>query len=278
MRTSKIWAIGIAACLGIYLFASAPSELPDTALANSAGEPIEVERMFNALNALNDAARGIYTKRVVGGGLKAGLKFGEDWAEPGVEKGPLPALFLRVVAGRIESKPPTLGLYLGSDEPINKSNLFTGEQAENFAKLKSLGSPLIDQVENVGFVGMYPDLASVKPCVSCHNDHADSPKTDWKLDDMMGATTWIYPKGMLSPSEYLVVTEAFYRSVEEAYTMYLEKTAQFAEPVPIGPGWPEEGKRQLPDLETFMAAVKEQASPAVLSQMILAENLSGQSQ
>ena len=36
------------------------------------------------------------------------------------------------------------------------------------------------------FTAVYPDIAVSKACVSCHNDHKDSPKKDFKLNDVMG--------------------------------------------------------------------------------------------
>lgn len=269
MTTLRLVLAGIFTSLGIYLFVTAPPVLPDADDTRAEARPLEVEKLFNAADAVNAAARQIYTARIVGGGKKAGLKFGEDWAEPGVEKGPLPALFLRAVAARMETKPARLGLYLGSDEPINKSNLFEGAQAEAFRQVKQTRGPVFSTTEGGGQVAMYPDFASAKPCVVCHNDHPDSPKTDWKLDDVMGATTWTYPSDEVGAGDYLSVTEALFQSVEEAYQAYLDRAAAFAQPVPIGGAWPAEGRPALPDAPTFMAEVRRAASERVVTELIL---------
>ena len=137
ISNGKILSTGAVLCTAIYLFVTAPSELPDGDLVTAGTNEVSAEQIFNSANSINDAARFIYTKQIVGPGSKAGLKFGEDWADPGVEKGPLPALFLRLVAGRMETKPEPLGLYLGSDEPINASNLFSGKQMEQFEIVKN---------------------------------------------------------------------------------------------------------------------------------------------
>lgn len=270
MTFLKLILAGVFACLGIFLFVTAPPALPEEEEFAANARPVEVEKMFNAANAVNAAARQIYTARIVGGGKAAGLAFGEDWAEPGVEKGPLPALFLRLVAARMETKPARLGLYLGSDKPINKSNLFEGPQAVAFETVKQSRGPVFSTTAAGGFVAMYPDFASAAPCVSCHNDHADSPKTDWKMDDVMGATTWTYPSARLGAGDYLSVTEALFTSVEEAYQTYLDRAAQFATPVPAGAQWPEKGQKVLPDAETFMAEVRRAASEQVVRELILA--------
>jgi hypothetical protein len=36
------------------------------------------------------------------------------------------------------------------------------------------------------FTAVYADKAVSKACVSCHNEHRDSPRTDFKLNDVMG--------------------------------------------------------------------------------------------
>ena len=261
--------IGVFACTGIYLFASAPQPLPDKAALFTDKRSVHVGNMFNAVNAVNHAARAIYTERIVGVGMKLGLKYGEDWADPAVEKGPLPALFLRVVAGRLERKPSRLGLYLGSDEPINKSNLFDTTQSVSFELLKATKDAVIMPANVVGYVGMYPDIASSHPCVTCHNDHPDSPKTDWELNDIMGATTWTYPTEKLGADAYLSTTEQLFQSIEEAYGIYIDKVALFDPNIEIGTDWPDENNLRLPNRQTFMTAVRNQASAAIVEELIL---------
>jgi len=105
MTNFSIALIGFFTSIAVYLFATAPPELPDAADQIQQSRPIDVANLFNAMNQINDTARRLYTSKIVGDGKKAGLAFGEDWTEPGVEKGPLPALFLRLVAARMETKP-----------------------------------------------------------------------------------------------------------------------------------------------------------------------------
>ncbi|MGR3637277.1 MAG: hypothetical protein ACU0BK_15330 [Shimia sp.] len=264
----KITLIGLFGSLMIYLFATAPDALPDQATATTGKCQFEVTALFEGVNAINDAARSIYTKRIVGGGGKVGLKFGEDWQEPDVEKGPLPALFLRLTAARLETKPPRLGLYLGSDAPINKSNLFTNEQLESFEQVKANRAPVFLTATQGRNIGMYPDLAGVAPCVDNHNEHLDSPKTDWELGDVMGATTWAYPAAMVSADDYVVVIEAMFDSVEEAYQQYLDKAAGFAQPVAQAHEWPGSGARILPARATFMAEVRTRAAPVLIDALL----------
>jgi hypothetical protein len=36
------------------------------------------------------------------------------------------------------------------------------------------------------FTAVYADIAVADACVSCHNNHKDTPKKDFKLNDVMG--------------------------------------------------------------------------------------------
>ncbi|WP_283426389.1 c-type heme family protein [Shimia sagamensis] len=196
--------------------------------------------------------------------MASGLKFGEEWQEPGVEQGPLPALFLRATAAHMETLPPLVGLYLGSDAPINKSNLFGAGQVTAFETVKATRTAVYSDDAQSGFVAMYPDVAEVAPCVICHNEHPDSPKKDWKLNDVMGATTWTYPRDEVTADEFLGVLDAMYVSVAHTYETYLGKAARFEVPVEISESWPSADRRILPNVEVFLAEVKAHAAPVVL--------------
>lgn len=263
MTTLRIILAGGFLALCIYLFVSALTPLPQDGQARAGTCFYDTREVFEALNAINDAARGIYTARIVGGGVKAGLKFGEDWEEPDVDKGPLPALFLRLTAARLETKPPEIGLYLGSDAPINASNLFASTQEADFAQLKARRAPVFSETEDGRTLAMYPDIAGVAPCVTCHNEHPDSPKTDWKLGDVMGATTWTYPGQQIAAQDALASVSAMLSATQEAYELYLSKVAEFPEAVPVADIWPSEGQRSLPSGPIFMEAVRQAASPEV---------------
>lgn len=269
MKTFRLILAGVIFCLAIYLFVSAPPPLPDRLATTQIARAIDVKNVFHAVNAVNEAARQIYTSRIVGVGSKVGLKFGEDWAEPGVDKGPLPALFLRLTAQKLEAKPTRLSLYLGSDAPINKSNLFDPTQMASYEILKETQNPVFFEFDAIGSVGMFPDIASAIGCVTCHNEHPDSLKTDWKLNDIMGATTWTYPRDQMGAGDYLNTTEQFFEAIEEAYGDYLEKVRQFKTRVAIGPFWPGEGGPMLPDQDTFMAEVRQAASMTIVDELIL---------
>lgn len=255
-------ALGVA---GIYLFVSAPPPLPDE---GTTGRRIPVRQLFELVAAENAAVRGLYTKDIVGPGLEAGLAFDEDWRDPAVEAGPLPALFLRSVAMSLERDPVPLSLFLGSDLPIRNENRFSGIQNANFVQVRATRQPTFFVDPGSGlYTAMFPDEASAPACVSCHNEHPDSPKHDWVENDVMGATTWLYPRADVSTDDLVETLAALREAVRVTYRSYLAEAATFADPPVVGDRWPREG-RFLPSEEVFMEAVARRASPSTLEKLL----------
>jgi hypothetical protein len=250
----------------IYLVVQAPPPL-----SSDETDPLQsvtVEEVLTLCATENAAVRALYTGEIVGPGLRSGLAFDEDWREPNVEAGPLPALFLRESARSLERSPIQLGLFLGSDFPIARANSFGGKQTEPFAKVRSERLPQFFFDDDTGrYTAMFPDLAVAPACVTCHNEHPESPKTDWALGDVMGATTWTYPDQSIPPAELANIVTALRQSFRDAYSAYLDEVATFSNPPEIGERWPAEGYF-LPTLETFMAEVSRRTSPETLDVLL----------
>ena len=245
--------------LSIYLFVQAPAPLPE--METAVGETIPIETVLTLVAAENDVVRALWTREIVGAGQQVGLAFDEDWREDDVEAGPLPALFLREAAASLEKNPVPLSLFLGSDFPISPSNLFTGRQTEMFERIRETDEAQFFFAEDTQLhTAMFPDYASVEACVSCHNDHPDSPKVDWQLNEVMGATTWLYPKEEVTMAEFMEIIGAVRLGFRDAYTAYLEKTATFSNPPEIGERWPRDGGYYLPSTEVFLTEFAQQAS------------------
>ena len=228
--------------INVYLFVSAPAPL----LLNKEQKSYtySVEDAFKVIAKLNDITRTFYTKEIVGNGKKVGLKFDEHWKDKAVEAGPLPALFLRETSAVIEKNTIPLGLFLGSDYPIARANLFEGIQAEKFKEIKNNQQPTFFYDEDTKrYIGMFPDFASAGACVSCHNDHPDTPKKDWMLNDIMGATTWSYPRDSLTTNELMGWIKIYKHGTLETYNKYLEAISTFQDnPKPkIAEKFPAEG-------------------------------------
>ena len=233
----------------------------------------KVEEVLTMIAEENDVTRTLYTKGIVGAGKKQGLKFDEDWQDEDVEAGPLPALFLRGISSDIRKSPVPLGLYLGSDFPINASNKFQGKQASLFEKIKKDQQPQHFYEEDQKlYTSMFADLAVAAPCVNCHNDHKNTTKTDWKLGDVMGATTWQYPSDSLSLKETIAVVKAYRNGTKAIYNAYLAEISKFkvdSTKPEIGTKWPSEGF-YLPTAEVFIDSVRKLTSYKTL-EMLLSE-------
>lgn len=222
-----------------------------------------VAEVLEMVSKENDVTRTLYTKAIVGAGKKQGLKFDEDWQKEAVEAGPLPALFLRGIANDIQKSEVPLGLYLGSDFPINKANKFEGKQGKLFEQIKKDRKPqhFYDEDQKI-YTAMFADVAGAGACVSCHNKHEQTTKDDWKLGDVMGATTWQYPKDSLSYQATMAILKAYRNGTKAVYNDYLAEIAAFktSKKPEIGEKWPSAGGLFLPSPEVFLDSVRELAS------------------
>jgi hypothetical protein len=166
-----------------------------------------------------------------------------------------------------KSKAP-LGLFLGSDFPIAQSNKFSGIQAEHFQRVRATGKPEFFNATDIGRqTAMFPDYASVPGCVSCHNEHPQSPKTDWKLKDMMGATTWSYPKDKVTIEEAIQMVSVLRSGFVTAYDAYLAKTRTFDKPPETGDRWPRDGY-YVPSRAAFLQEFERRASPNTADRLL----------
>jgi hypothetical protein len=113
----------------------------------------------------------------------------EHWKE---ERGlPLPAQFL-LESGRLAAQRDLkFSFRLASLTPIyvwngpNSEFERRGLEAIN----KGLDKPFTGFIQQSGtryFQAIYADRAVSESCVSCHNSHANSPRRDYKLNDVMG--------------------------------------------------------------------------------------------
>lgn len=265
--------IATAIVLIVLILANAPP--PDGAVKEEAGPPVSIETVFAALEAENDAARRLWAGEIVGTGEERGLRFDEDWHEEGIDAGPLPALFLRETAECMRRHHAPLYLFLGSDFPINDANRFTGLQTEHFVEIRRTGEPRFFQDPEFGFhTAMFSDVASTEACVDCHNSDPDSPRKDWRVGEIMGATTWIYPEGEVSAATALMLVGVLRQSIREAYQHYLDKAATFTEPPPIGERWPADGYF-LPSADVFLSRVEQTASANTLNLLLGAQAEAG---
>lgn len=103
----------------------------------------------------------------------------------------LPAQMFRFGAEMVASKSDDFSYSLQSQWAVNKQNLprTEAEQAGLEYVAANPGERYYAE-ETLGgikyFTAVYPDVAVAPACVSCHNDHPDSPRRDFELGDVMG--------------------------------------------------------------------------------------------
>ena len=251
----------------VWSAASAPVPLPEEGRLGGSAE-IPIREVLTTIAAENDAVRSLYTKKIVGEGKKVGLKFDEDWEKENVQAGPLPALFLSKAAESLQKQQIGIELILGSHMPITPTNAFKGDQVTRFERILETREPefFTDSRTNLE-TAMFPDVAGVQACVTCHNEHPSSPKTDWALNDVMGATTWSYPHKTVSEAEYLQIVAGVRRAFRDAYRSYLTEIESFENKPEIGAQWPADGYF-VPNEKTFMDAFEKEITIKTMNRIL----------
>lgn len=145
----------------------------------------------DALHAVMEADRTTYAKHVVNRlqDEQGVIKATEHWQD---EKTlPLPAQMFRMGSEATSKKGARFSYSLLSLWPVNKKNA-----AKTDAERRGLDAVAKNPKQNFyadetlgdrKFVtAVYPDVAVAEACVNCHNKHKDSPRTDFKLGDVIG--------------------------------------------------------------------------------------------
>jgi hypothetical protein len=153
---------------------------------------ISPQKFADAVHAVMNADRNVYTKKVVNRlqNQEGVIKASEHWEDD--KALPLPAQMFRMGA-EIVSKSEEAGFTysLLSKWPINKQNapstdvekegldFVASNKGKNFYGEESLGGKKY-------FTAVYADTGVAEACIKCHNEHKDTPKTDFALGDVMG--------------------------------------------------------------------------------------------
>ncbi|MBW8192531.1 DUF3365 domain-containing protein [Neiella marina] len=147
----------------------------------------------DSLFAVMKADRTNYTKLIIkrlGPAGAGAIKPDEHWKE--YENGALlPAQMFRAGAEAVAEMTDDFTYSLQSIWPINSQNapkspvekegleFISANPGENFYGKETLGDVTY-------FTAVYPDVAVSDACTSCHNEHKDSPRTDFKVGEVMG--------------------------------------------------------------------------------------------
>jgi len=179
--------------------------LANTATALQASDMVPVRAMADALHLVMDSDRTVYTKKIVNRlvkkdkVIKASEHFEDDQALV------LPAQMFRfgseLVQKRADKLPDVNFSYsLQSLWPINKQNApktdaektglkyVVDNKGKNYYTEETLGGKKY-------FTAVYADTGVAPVCVSCHNEHKDTPKDDFKIGDVMGGVVIRIPVG-----------------------------------------------------------------------------------
>ncbi|NKI16225.1 DUF3365 domain-containing protein [Spongiibacter sp. KMU-166] len=154
---------------------------------------IEPKVYTDSLFAVMKADRTNYTKMIIkrlGPAGASAIVPDEHW-EDKPNGAPLPAQMFRYGAEAVAEMTSDFSYSLQSLWPVNSQNgprtevekvgltYINDNPGENFYGEEELGGVKY-------FTAVYPDVAVAAPCVDCHNGHKDTPRTDFKLGDVMG--------------------------------------------------------------------------------------------
>lgn len=159
---------------------------------------VSPEKVASFIHALLEANRTNYTDNVVVKLQKEGIEAHEHWKD---ERGvPLPAQYLMESGRLVALKNLKFSFRLASLTPIY---VWNGANSD----LERLGLAAVEKQPDLPYFGfltkdgtryfqaIYPDFASSQACVDCHNKHPNSPRRDFKLNDVMGGIVITFPVG-----------------------------------------------------------------------------------
>ena len=170
-----------------------------TSLRKDAGAPVTIapEMVAEYVHAVIEANRTVYATGVVEKMQERGIvQAAEHWKQENAL--PLPAQFLIETGRLVAEKGSGLKYKLVSLWPIYVWNAPATdfERTGLEAVIKNPNVPYTGFVRHGHeryFQAIYADVAVTPACVTCHNNHANSPKRDFKLNDVMGGIVITIP-------------------------------------------------------------------------------------
>lgn len=151
---------------------------------------ISPEVVTDYIQAVLEADRAVYSKHVVQRLKDRNIVDSRgDWEKSQALM--LPAQFLMEVGRIAKHNDSGMHFSLISLWPINPQNSPANEFEKTALERVTIHPirPYINQVHIDGklhFQIIYPDRAVTTACIHCHNQHPDSPKRDFELNDVMG--------------------------------------------------------------------------------------------
>ena len=158
---------------------------------------VSAERVADMVHAVIQSHRTFYTVDIVERLQAKGIVVAsENWQSANTL--PLPVQFLQESAHLAVNTPTKIGYKLIGLWPINKRNgpKTEFEQKGLLATLQNPDRPYTEVVMQGGakyLQAIYADRAISQACIGCHNAHPDSPKQNFKQNDVMGAIMVTFP-------------------------------------------------------------------------------------
>ena len=163
-------------------------------LSPRTGIPIRV--VADYLHAVLQADRTFYTQHVVER-MEAMLLVTatENWREERTL--PLPAQFFKEASRGLQLSDNPFRYRLVSLWPLNPENTPHSEtERKALEKVVNYGEVAEQeiQIDNQKYYqAIFPDRAVSRACINCHNSHKESPKRDFKMNDVMGGLEILIP-------------------------------------------------------------------------------------
>ncbi len=185
-----------AACIVTIALVTVPNVF---AIDKNSGIPVGIppRTVADYLRAVIMAHRHFYTIHIVNRLQKERIvDASENWQA--THSLPLPVQLLQETSEMVELTSPNVRYRLISQWPINKNNAPANEFERTALKEvqmhpNSPHSSTIGAGEGQVFEAVYADVAVSTACVQCHNSHPNSPKSDFKIGDVIGGLLISFP-------------------------------------------------------------------------------------
>ncbi len=167
--------------------------------SHSLEKGIPAAQAADFIHSVIEAGRSTYSEKVVEHlSRQKILTASENWEQDNSLL--LPAEFLSISSKISNSRGIGMKYRLMSLWPLNKNNSPRSQNEklglEEVVKNPNQPFTWIVQRENRWvFEAIYPDIAVSETCVTCHNNHPNSPKSDFKKGDVMGGIIIDLPLG-----------------------------------------------------------------------------------
>jgi hypothetical protein len=192
LTTTLALSVSVAACAAACNKSEpAPAQAATEAKPQAATTGITPQHMADALHAVMESDRVVYTKQVVNRlqNKEGVIKASEHWEDD--KALPLPAQMFRMGAEMVTEKNKGFTYALLSMWPVNKQNVPKTDLEKKGLQfvVDNKDKNFYGEEELAGkkyFTAVYADKAVAEACVKCHNEHKDTPRTDFKIGDVMG--------------------------------------------------------------------------------------------